>query len=78
MHRTPDKLRQLLKDTNGDRVNTSNACFNVNEIPDIKKAYVKALNFEQMLNGYWYYSKKAQVDILEKKYMASKKRTEKL
>lgn len=72
----PNKLNQLLKETNVDRINTSNTCFNVKEIPDIRKAYVKALIFEQMLNGYWYYSKKAQLDVLENKYMASKKKVE--
>ena len=72
----PDKLQRLLKETKADRVNTSNACFNVKEIPDFKKANIEALNFEKMLNGYWYYSKKSHVAILKNKYLASKKKTE--
>jgi len=73
----PDKLSRLLQETNGDKINTSNACFNVIEIRDLRKSYDKALKFEQMLNGFWYFSKKLHLDVLENKYKASKKKTEK-
>jgi len=46
-------LRQLLEETNADKVNTSNICFSVKRTRGLREAYVTALHFEKQLFTFW-------------------------
>jgi hypothetical protein len=46
-------LRQLLEETNADKVNTSNICFSIKRTQDLRSAYVTALHFEKILLTFW-------------------------
>jgi hypothetical protein len=46
-------LKQLLEETNANKVNTSNICFSVKRTQDLHAAYVMAQHFEKKLFKFW-------------------------
>ena len=71
---SPDELELLLRETDADRINSGNVCFNVKTIGDIRAAYVKALNFEYKLNAFWYQREKEAMKFVGKRFTSSKKK----
>jgi hypothetical protein len=75
---SPDALERLLRETDADRINTGNVCFDIKTMGDIREAYVKALNFEYKLNAFWYQREKEELLILEKRFTSANEKLSRL
>ena len=73
-YHNPNPLNLLLEETNADKINSANICFDAKKTRDLRSAYLQALNFEIKLNSYWVALTNKKIKPFQKRISSLKKR----